>query len=951
MFGRANGSLLIVLVSVLLAASTGKAAMQYGAEAAVSEQVAPPPHPGAGDWTDVLIDLPWWEADIGLAHAPLLEEFLVTARIVDGSGRPVEGAVVVTAVGEEGVSDSDGLVRMRVRMAPGTERLRVTASRFVDGVPWTGSTMADMTGGTFDAGDIPVVMRSECEPGLERIFGMAHRGGFFRSNAIVFDGGYGEALYVSGRSERATGNTPGVFRWNGHVWSELGVDPEIEGIVDALAIFDDGTGPALYCAGSFTSLANPGFDNIARWNGSQWSTLGTGLGHQSNFGGVYTLAVHNDGTGDALYVGGGFTTVGGVHGFNRIARWDGADWTPLGSGLAGTRTPPWPPYATSAISFDDGSGSALYVAGNFTSAGGVPANGLARWDGQSWSAADQGLAGVTGRFVVFDDGSGPSLYAHTIIPNATENRGQLVKWSGTEWLPVGSRIPHLPGATLTYNTSDGPVILASFNYTNQSPHRAEIFRFDGVDWALLYDDIEGSITGLTLFNHGEGDEIIFVGARSVPGLSSLSTIARLTADGWKSLSSNMYEPVRAVALHDDGSGEAFFAGGDFTRTGSGATNHVARWDGSNWRNLGDGLDGLVRSLVRFDDGTGMHLYAGGDFDSSGATQVNRIARWDGTSWSPLGAGLANGNVHTLAVFDDGTGPALYAGGSFTTAGGQAASRVAKWDGTTWSPMSLGFSGNAVHHLWVHDDGQGPSLYAAGDFTQSQHTQLNHMARWSGQEWVPVGSGFDRWVYSMTTFDDGSGPKLIAAGRFDTAGGQLAPRIAKWDGQSWSRVGDNTFTASFLGRVRVRTARAGQRDILLATNLLDSDPTVDRTPISQWDGSTWSYIANDILHRNHPGSDATTVMELYPHNVDGEQGVVVAGSFNMRGLFSGNIGFLRLCSPPCIPDINGDGVVDADDFFAFLSLFASGDLRADINNDGVIDADDFFAFLTLFAAGC
>ncbi len=56
-------------------------------------------------------------------------------------------------------------------------------------------------------------------------------------------------------------------------------------------------------------------------------------------------------------------------------------------------------------------------------------------------------------------------------------------------------------------------------------------------------------------------------------------------------------------------------------------------------------------------------------------------------------------------------------------------------------------------------------------------------------------------------------------------------------------------------------------------------------------------------------------------------------------------------PTCPPDLNGDGVVDADDFFLFLNLFATGDMRADFNNDGVIDADDFFLFLNLFAAGC
>jgi hypothetical protein len=42
-----------------------------------------------------------------------------------------------------------------------------------------------------------------------------------------------------------------------------------------------------------------------------------------------------------------------------------------------------------------------------------------------------------------------------------------------------------------------------------------------------------------------------------------------------------------------------------------------------------------------------------------------IARWNGTAWSPLGSGMSS-TVNALTVFDDGTGPALYAGGSFWT---------------------------------------------------------------------------------------------------------------------------------------------------------------------------------------------------------------------------------------------------------------------------------------------
>ena len=47
---------------------------------------------------------------------------------------------------------------------------------------------------------------------------------------------------------------------------------------------------------------------------------------------------------------------------------------------------------------------------------------------------------------------------------------------------------------------------------------------------------------------------------------------------------------------------------------------------------------FVRAMVVFDDGDGPALYAAGSFDSAGGQPVGRIARWDGTRWSPLGAG-------------------------------------------------------------------------------------------------------------------------------------------------------------------------------------------------------------------------------------------------------------------------------------------------------------------------
>ncbi len=94
----------------------------------------------------------------------------------------------------------------------------------------------------------------------------------------------------------------------------------------------------------------------------------------------------------------------------------------------------------------------------------------------------------------------------------------------------------------------------------------------------------------------------------------------------------------------------------------------------------------------------------------------------------------------------------------------------------------------------------------------------------------------------------------------------------------------------------------------------------------------------------PG-DARLVTDTRLLDVYGQR-VLVRADFDdgTRGMFSVFI-------PVCRADMNRDGVVDADDFFLYLQLFAAGDARADMNQDGVINADDFFEYLDLFAAGC
>ena len=74
------------------------------------------------------------------------------------------------------------------------------------------------------------------------------------------------------------------------------------------------------------------------------------------------------------------------------------------------------------------------------------------------------------------------------------------------------------------------------------------------------------------------------------------------------------------------------------------------------------------------------LVAGGTFTTAGSAAANRIARWNGSTWSPLGSGMTGGplaapKVSALTVRPNGE---LVAGGDFTTAGGSDSPCLARY---------------------------------------------------------------------------------------------------------------------------------------------------------------------------------------------------------------------------------------------------------------------------------
>ncbi|MFH0794075.1 MAG: hypothetical protein V2A74_08595, partial [bacterium] len=173
------------------------------------------------------------------------------------------------------------------------------------------------------------------------------------------------------------------------------------------------------------------------------------------------------------------------------------------------------------------------------------------------------------------------------------------------------------------------------------------------------------------------------------------------------------------------------------------------------------------------DGSG-NIYIGGLFTAVGNVVASRIAKWNGTSWSALGSGM-NDTVFALAV----SGSDVYAGGYFTTAGGVSANHIAKWNGTAWSALGTGTNG-AVQVLAV----SGSDVYAGGWFIMAGGVSANYVAKWNGSVWSALGSGVDFGVFALAV----SGSDVYAGGIFTTAGGVSANYVAKWNGSSWSALG-------------------------------------------------------------------------------------------------------------------------------------------------------------------
>lgn len=188
---------------------------------------------------------------------------------------------------------------------------------------------------------------------------------------------YEDGLYAAGWFTHAdTVPANGLARWDGTRWYSVHDLPMMQLPYDSLNfIYDvakyDGD---IYVCGNFRSEPNTNRHCIAHFNGSEWVGIGNG------FRGSLTKVLHLDVHDSLLYISGAFADTGqygnALNPASGIVGWNGSNWVELGEGTDGAYLP-WVTWVT-------WHNDTLYACGDYDRIGGIPAGGLAKWDGTRW---------------------------------------------------------------------------------------------------------------------------------------------------------------------------------------------------------------------------------------------------------------------------------------------------------------------------------------------------------------------------------------------------------------------------------------------------------------------------------------------------------------------------------------------------------------------------------------
>ncbi len=265
-----------------------------------------------------------------------------------------------------------------------------------------------------------------------------------------------------------------------------------------------------------------------------------------------------------------------------------------------------------------------------------------------------------------------------------------------------------------------------------------------------------------------------------------------------------------------------------------------------WDHLGVGatpslsaLNGKVDSLLTV---SSTAMYAGGVFTSAGGDPAaTMIARWDGAGWHPIGPtaiSTATGATVDAIAYDSVTGR-LFVGGNFINAGGTAAADfVAYWNGTTWQPPCNISPGGNVTSLQII----GGTLYVGGAFSppgglpNGQSLLKCDIATGATTATVTAPIKMNGAIYAMTA--DAAG-NLYTAGTFiNMDGTPNSDYVARYDGAAWHAMAPGAVTGI------TRSITSDGTNVYIGSDGQDIAGIAQADHVAKWNGSAWSALGSN-----------------------------------------------------------------------------------------------------------
>ena len=455
--------------------------------------------------------------------------------------------------------------------------------------------------------------------------------------------------------------------------------PTADAPVRALAVGPDG----VYAGGDFANVDGAPVGGLAKLDASSGAVVWNGA---AAGGGVGALALSADSS--TLYVGGGFTSLGGSSTLKRF----GAVATATGLAAAGFA----PGTVNQPVAAIAVAGSSVWIGGDFTAVNGSTRQHLAQVDGGTGTLSAMSVA-VNGHVSqLLLDGTGSTLYLAGSFATVGGLARPHVASVSTATGAVGAlAFPTLTGDVfgIALDGTTGIDVTGSFTLNPERTQPAVLARVD--------------LTTATVTS-------------VVPYWQTPKSLARAPRSG----TSGGRVLVRA--------GGSLLVAGDFSDYGVITRNHLAAYDlatgaldlGFDPSPVGDHVQTIKGST------DGQSIFVGGSFNVIGGVLRNNLAKLSVSTGAvdPTFNPSPDSYVKDMAVKTDGT--ALYVGGNFQNIAGQASNFLAGLDpvtGTMLPDFTMPLAGP------TNDNSEGGTRALALSPDQTRLMVIGNFTRIAGQD--------------------------------------------------------------------------------------------------------------------------------------------------------------------------------------------------------------------------